>query len=109
MRPYSSAATIPSPTLCSTAWARISLSRSLALSVVTDAIERCNSCACRYTRSSAATFARSTSGRIGVKMKSTAPLAYAALVCVSSRPNAETKMIGVCALSRRCRIRSVVS
>ena len=33
---------------------------------------------------------------IGVKMKSTAPLAYAVAVSVSSRPKAVRKMIGVC-------------
>ena len=41
------------------------------------------------------TLARRTSGRIGVKMKSTAPLAYAVAISASSPPNAVTKTIGV--------------
>ena len=39
--------------------------------------------------------ALSTFGRIGVKMKSTAPLAYAVSVSASSCPNAVMNMIGV--------------
>ena len=42
-------------------------------------------------------------------MKSTAPLEYAAAVCMSSRPKAETKMIGVRSVSLRCRISLAVS
>ena len=51
---------------------------------------------CRKRSTKAETLARRMSATIGVKMKSTAPLAYAVAVSVSSRPKAVTKMIGVC-------------
>ena len=53
--------------------------------------------------------ARSTSASTGVKMKSTAPLAYAAAVSVSSRPKAVRKMIGVLCDSVRWRMSLAVS
>ena len=40
-----------------------------------DSSERCSSWDCTNRSTNAETLARSTSGRIGVKMKSTAPLA----------------------------------
>ena len=49
------------------------------------------------------------SARIGAKMKSTAPLAYALPVSVSSSPNAVMKMIGVSSDCIRWRISFAVS
>ena len=63
---------------------------------VIDSSERCSSSDCRKRWTKAETLARSTSASTGVKMKSTAPLAYAAAVSVSSRRKAVRKMIGVC-------------
>ena len=93
--PSSAAVTIPSATFCSTARARTSLSRSAPFRAVIDPSERLSSSACTNRSRNTVTLASSTSGRIGVKMKSTAPLAYAATSSASSDPKAVTKMIGV--------------
>ena len=107
--PSSPAVTIPSATFWSTARARTSLSRSAVLSAVIEASESCSSWACVKRSTNAETLARSASARIGVKMKSTAPPAYAVAVSVSSRPNAVKKMIGVRSDWLRCRISLAVS
>ena len=109
MKPPSPAVTIASATFCSTARARTSLSRNAALSAVIDSSERCSCWDCTKRSTKAETLARSTSARIGAKMKSTAPLAYAVAVSVSSRPKAVRKMIGVSSDWLRCRISLAVS
>ncbi len=101
--------TIPSATFCSTARARTSLSRSAALSAVIESSEPLSSWACTNRSTKVDTLARSTSASSGAKMKSTAPLAYAVAVSVSSRPYAVRKMIGVSSDCWRCRIRLAVS
>ena len=107
--PPSPAVTIPSATFCSTARARTSLSRSAALSAVIDATEPWSSADCTNRSTKVDTLARSSSARIGAKMKSTAPLAYAVAVSVSSRPYAVRKMIGVSSDWLRWRISAAVS
>jgi hypothetical protein len=86
---------IPSATLSSTACVSSSLSRKAELSSVIDASDRCSSWDWVKRSTNAVTFARSISGRTGVKMKSTAPLAYALAASPFSDPLAVTKMIGV--------------
>ena len=109
IRPCSSTVTIPSAMFCSTARARTSLSRSDALRAVIESSECWCSWALADRSTNAVTLARSASSAIGAKMKSTAPLAYAPAVSISSRPNAVMKMIGVTAASPRSRISFAVS
>ena len=77
---------MPSATFWSTARVWTSLSCNAPLSAVIDSSERCSSRDCTKRWMKAETLARSTSASTGVKMKSTAPLAYADAVSVSSRP-----------------------
>ena len=74
-----------------------------------DSTEACSSADCTNRSTKVDTLARSSAARIGAKMKSTAPLAYAVAVSVSSRPNAVRKMIGVSFDRLRCRISAAVS
>ncbi len=86
---------MPSATLSSTACVRMSLSRKAVLRVVIASSDCCSSWERTNSSTKAEALARSTSGRTGVKMKSTAPLAYAFAASVSSPPIAVTKMMGV--------------
>ena len=88
---------MPSATFCSTACARTSLSRSDAVSAEIESSDSWCSWALTNRSTNAVTFARSASPAIGAKMKSTAPLAYAAAVSTSSLPESVMKMIGVIA------------